>query len=217
MSPIPPNKETTVPSTSGNHVAATSGNEVNLVTEENTDLEEQSNENESIQSGNQYYTALPQQPPSLDHPNANEEGEYEIDNEAESEDSDDESEIEVNPDLDFELLASSRAFQKPKTTDNEENCPALAARTAYTFEHDYFERKTALECEQIEIDDEKSNKIATLMSGFKLPESAIPDWAKLVPEETWKQNLLESINAKKTDLFENKNEIVGDNNNNKSD
>lgn len=41
------------------------------------------------------------------------------------------------------------------------------------------------------------------MAGFQLPESAQPEWAKSVPEEVWKKNLLAQLDAKKTDLFAN--------------
>ena len=40
------------------------------------------------------------------------------------------------------------------------------------------------------------------MSNFKLPETCVPEWAKNVSEDTWKKNLIESLNAKKTDLFQ---------------
>jgi hypothetical protein len=41
---------------------------------------------------------------------------------------------------------------------------------------------------------------------LRLDEKFIPNWAKLVPENIWKKNLIESLNAKKTDLFENRKE-----------
>lgn len=39
------------------------------------------------------------------------------------------------------------------------------------------------------------------MANFKLPDASVPDWAKNVPEHLWKTNILNSLNAKKTDLF----------------
>ena len=71
----------------------------------------------------------------------------------------------------------------------------------HILEKDVFAKKVELECEEIPLDASKSQTISHLMSGFQLPESAMPDWAKSVPEEVWKKNLLASLNAKKTDLF----------------
>ena len=71
------------------------------------------------------------------------------------------------------------------------------------FDKDAFARKVELECEEISLDATKSQTISSLMKGFELPESAKPDWAKSVPEEVWKKNLLAQLDAKKTDLFVN--------------
>lgn len=114
------------------------------------------------------------------------------------EDSSDDDEVEeLNEDVHFEMLASSRAFSSSSSNKPRDQDPP----TIYSFETDFFERKSCLESEEIVVDDAKSKQISQLMSGFKLPESSIPDWAKHVPENVWKQNLLESIQAKKTDLF----------------
>lgn len=68
---------------------------------------------------------------------------------------------------------------------------------------DVFARKVELECEEIQLDATKSQIISSLMTGFQLPESAKPEWAKSLPEEVWKKNLLAQLEAKKTDLFAN--------------
>lgn len=68
---------------------------------------------------------------------------------------------------------------------------------------DVFARRVELECEEIPLDTTKSQTISSLMAGFQLPESAQPEWAKSVPEEVWKKNLLAQLDAKKTDLFAN--------------
>ena len=39
--------------------------------------------------------------------------------------------------------------------------------------------------------------IKEVMSGFSLPTSAIPEWAKQVPEEVWKTELLDGLKKKK--------------------
>lgn len=41
-----------------------------------------------------------------------------------------------------------------------------------------------------------SEKIKSAMSGFKLPASAIPEWAQVVPEENWKSLLDQRIRDK---------------------
>ena len=41
------------------------------------------------------------------------------------------------------------------------------------------------------------------MVNFKLQENSVPKWTKEVPENVWKKNLLNSLDAKKTDLFTN--------------
>ncbi|XP_053672623.1 uncharacterized protein LOC128722954 isoform X2 [Anopheles nili] len=45
----------------------------------------------------------------------------------------------------------------------------------------------------IEIDSSKAAEIVTVMAGIKLPTTAVPDWAHGVPEEEWKENLLQRI------------------------
>ena len=35
-----------------------------------------------------------------------------------------------------------------------------------------------------------------------MDDKFVPNWAKTVPENVWKKNLIDSLNAKKTDLFE---------------
>ncbi len=42
---------------------------------------------------------------------------------------------------------------------------------------------------------DKAAEIKACLTGFKLPESKLPAWAKEVPEEVWKKQLLERISA----------------------
>lgn len=114
----------------------------------------------------------------------------------EDDESDSGSEPDIDPDIHFELLASSRAGQ------NSLNTNQVSYDNSHLLEHDIFELKNTLECENIEIDEQKSEKINSLMSNFKLPDNAVPEWAKLIPENIWKKNLIDSLNAKKTDLFD---------------
>ena len=39
------------------------------------------------------------------------------------------------------------------------------------------------------------------MSNINLPEVSVPSWAKVVPENVWKKNLIDTLNAKQTNLF----------------
>uniref|UniRef100_A0A4Y0BN60 Male-enhanced antigen 1 n=1 Tax=Anopheles funestus TaxID=62324 RepID=A0A4Y0BN60_ANOFN len=45
----------------------------------------------------------------------------------------------------------------------------------------------------IELDSSKAAEIVNVMAGIKLPTTAVPDWARGVPEEEWKENLLQRI------------------------
>lgn len=40
---------------------------------------------------------------------------------------------------------------------------------------------------------EQAEQVRAAMADFALPASAIPDWASEVPEEQWKQQLLDRI------------------------
>uniref|UniRef100_A0A182NEA5 Menorin-like domain-containing protein n=1 Tax=Anopheles dirus TaxID=7168 RepID=A0A182NEA5_9DIPT len=45
----------------------------------------------------------------------------------------------------------------------------------------------------IEIDSSKAAEIVNVMAGIKLPTMAVPEWARGIPEEEWKENLLQRI------------------------
>lgn len=49
----------------------------------------------------------------------------------------------------------------------------------------------------IEMDCAKEELIRNALANFTLPSSAIPSWAKDIPEEEWKQQLIQQINLKK--------------------
>jgi hypothetical protein len=193
MSPVPPNKEL-----AKNYASDGTERETEPANLENTaaNLVETDQAQEEINeaTASNIYAPLPQQDNSTD--NNGQTGTYDEDDDDDDDEDDEDSDFEISEDLDFEMLANSRAFAKANQDKN-----STLPQTVYTFEPDYFERKTMLECEEIKLDQEKSEKINSLMSGFKLPESSIPEWAKHVPETVWKKNLLETINAKKTDLF----------------
>lgn len=48
----------------------------------------------------------------------------------------------------------------------------------------------------IELDSNKTEQIMSVMAGIKLPTTAIPEWAQGIPEEKWKEDLLEKIRKK---------------------
>ena len=45
---------------------------------------------------------------------------------------------------------------------------------------------------------EQVDLIRQVMSGITLPTSAVPEWAKVVPEEKWKASLVSSIENRTT-------------------
>lgn len=50
---------------------------------------------------------------------------------------------------------------------------------------------------EIPLDTNKTEQILTAMATIKLPNTAIPNWAKDVPEESWKNDLLQRIRDRK--------------------
>jgi hypothetical protein len=47
--------------------------------------------------------------------------------------------------------------------------------------------------DSIEMGSEQAERVTAAMANFSLPASAIPGWASAVPEEQWKQQLLDRI------------------------
>ncbi|PNF16766.1 hypothetical protein B7P43_G00885 [Cryptotermes secundus] len=47
--------------------------------------------------------------------------------------------------------------------------------------------------DSIEMGSEQAERVRAAMANFSLPASAIPSWASAVPEEQWKQQLLDRI------------------------
>lgn len=45
----------------------------------------------------------------------------------------------------------------------------------------------------IQMDSDKVNEVKQAMSNFTLPSTNIPDWANYIPEELWKQNLMDRL------------------------
>jgi len=49
---------------------------------------------------------------------------------------------------------------------------------------------------EMALSDENVQKIKEVMQSFKLPESAIPNWAKDVTEDAWRRKLVDSLKPK---------------------
>lgn len=47
----------------------------------------------------------------------------------------------------------------------------------------------------IEMDSAKANEVKLAMANFTLPSSSIPDWAANIPEEQWKEQLINRIQS----------------------
>lgn len=182
MSPTPPNKD---PNATNKDINSASIQNEQAI---NTDEFEIIDNNEEVDTS-RVYRPLEQ--------NSSETNEAEEDDDDDSENEDTDSEPELDPDEHFRLLASSRAT----TTVDDLNRRTTAVSYSHLCETDVFERKIVLESENIELDEEKTKKIKDLMQNFKLPDEAVPDWAKHVPEDVWKKNLLDCLSAKKQDLF----------------
>ncbi|XP_013111116.1 uncharacterized protein LOC106089706 [Stomoxys calcitrans] len=50
---------------------------------------------------------------------------------------------------------------------------------------------------QIELDSSKTQQILSAMANFTLPNIGVPSWAEGVPEERWKEELLQRIRQRK--------------------
>lgn len=50
----------------------------------------------------------------------------------------------------------------------------------------------------IEMNKEKAEEVRLAMANFTLPSSSIPEWAANIPEDQWKQKLIDRIQNKNT-------------------
>lgn len=182
MSPVPPNKEGSV----NKEIKPTES--MNSTEQNGTESNETTNEENGGANGADY-VLLNTNPASA------------ATNQNDDEDDETESEDEIDPDEHFAMFASSRAFEK-KDDQNRAAAESNKPQYSHLFETDVFERKIALESEEIHLDENKCTTINSLMQNFKIPDESIPTWAKLVPEDAWKKNLLDSLTAKKLDLFD---------------
>lgn len=56
----------------------------------------------------------------------------------------------------------------------------------------------------IEMDVEKANEVRQAMANFTLPSTSIPDWAASIPEDQWKEQLINRIQSKRDNSSEKK-------------
>ncbi|KAM3964171.1 uncharacterized protein ACR2FA_001652 [Aphomia sociella] len=52
--------------------------------------------------------------------------------------------------------------------------------------------------DSIQMDNERAQQVMTAMANFALPQTSIPDWAKSITEEQWKQTLNDRIEILKS-------------------
>lgn len=88
--------------------------------------------------------------------------------------------------------------------NNEMTLPDSNIPVVSTFDHAFRTEVTELWSSthsnrqtNIEMDSAKEELVRNAMANFSLPLSAIPPWAKHIPEEEWKQQLISQINLKK--------------------
>ncbi|XP_073826831.1 uncharacterized protein [Musca autumnalis] len=100
--------------------------------------------------------------------------------------------------------AQSRAQQPSTNEDNVEasevtygdpNLPPIESIDAEV-EREVWSQPRPQELE-IELDSNKTQQILSAMANFSLPNMAVPSWADGVPEERWKEELLERIRQRK--------------------
>ena len=53
--------------------------------------------------------------------------------------------------------------------------------------------KSSVSQADIQMDGDKVNEVKQAMANFTLPATSFPDWAKNVPEEQWKNHLMERL------------------------
>ena len=152
MSPIPPN-----PQNLSNNNHNNVGN--NDLTENEFVLGEEEGQ---LNTSNGDYQMLNQVPSNLEQ-NENDDDD--------DEDDDDDSDADFDPDLDFEQLATTRAYIQQQQSLNKKSSAATNQPIIETnnnlFDIDFFERKIKLECEEIVLDEKKSKKITEIMANFK--------------------------------------------------
>lgn len=51
----------------------------------------------------------------------------------------------------------------------------------------------APKCIDIDMDPAKANEVKMVMANVTLPSSSIPDWAAVIPEDQWKEQLMNRI------------------------
>lgn len=63
--------------------------------------------------------------------------------------------------------------------------------------------------ENIVLDTTKTAEILNVMNNFKLPPSSIPVWARDIPEDQWKEDLLQKIRIRQNPIAKESEEAAG--------
>jgi len=78
-------------------------------------------------------------------------------------------------------------------SNTEEEGSEVESAVIVTDDSDSNSSSSAVRRAEPEMKQEQVDLIRQVMSGITLPTSAIPEWAKVVPEEKWKASLVSSI------------------------
>lgn len=107
------------------------------------------------------------------------------DEEAANDDSSDES------DQEYTLDSQPPPINVPSITSSEQE-----------IQKEVWNSPRQIESSNIELDSTKTETILTIMSNFKLSSSIIPPWARDIPEQEWKDDLLQRIRQRHPDSGE---------------
>lgn len=96
-----------------------------------------------------------------------------------------------DPDIDSEV-AGEECSTPPlqESIQSEEEIPSRGERPAIP-------EASGIGMTVVDLKKDEVEAIKEVMSGFSLPTSVIPEWAKQVPEEVWKTELLDGLKKKK--------------------
>ncbi|XP_061389957.1 uncharacterized protein LOC133325147 [Musca vetustissima] len=103
--------------------------------------------------------------------------------------------VQHGMDDDEEEDADNNDDESPEVTYGDPNLPPVESIDAEV-EREVWSQPRPQEL-QIELDSNKTQQILTAMANFSLPNMAVPSWADGVPEERWKEELLERIRQRK--------------------
>ncbi|XP_065184341.1 uncharacterized protein LOC135815043 [Sycon ciliatum] len=100
--------------------------------------------------------------------------------------------------VDKDLSDSSSGYDEGEDDDEDDFAPSGYEPLAQSSDEDgddadNTEGAAAAAAAVPPMETDQADKIKSLMSGFSLPDTAVPEWAKNVPEDVWKGKLVEGI------------------------